>query len=136
MLLILHTLAYLNANNNVFFNKPKWDILRKTVSLTQDVSRATTRIYIESKEYKKQFIHYKAKQSKGLDHQLWQLMANVTFVAFNLLKEKSLILSIIWEGVLALPRNNMWFFSVHTTQAHASQIRCKKERRAREPPAK
>jgi hypothetical protein len=71
----------------------------------------------------------------GLDHQLWQLEAKVTFVAFNHLNEKSLILSRSWWRVLAEPRNNLWFLSVHTTQAHASQMSCKNDRRAREPPA-
>jgi hypothetical protein len=75
------------------------------------------------------------KQSMRLDHQLWQLEAKVTFVAFNHLKEKSLILSRSWWRVLAEPRNSLWFLSVHTTQAHASQMSCRKVRRARDPPA-
>jgi hypothetical protein len=71
----------------------------------------------------------------GLDHQLWQLEAKVTFVTFNHLNEKRLILSSNWWRVLVEPWNNLWFLSVHTTQAHASQMSCIKERRAREPPA-
>jgi hypothetical protein len=36
--------------------------------------------------------------------------------------------------MLAEPQNNLWFLSVHTTQTQASQMSCKKERRARELP--
>jgi hypothetical protein len=39
-------------------------------------------------------------------------------------------------GELAEPRSNLWFLSVHTTQTQASQMSCKKERRAREAPAR
>jgi hypothetical protein len=80
-------------------------------------------------------VYTRPKQSKGLDHQLWQLEAKVTLVAFNHLKENSLILSNNWCVVHAEPRNNRWFLSVHTTQTQASQMSCRKERRAREPPA-
>jgi hypothetical protein len=80
-------------------------------------------------------VHTRPKQSRGLDHQLWQLEVKVTLVAFNHRKEKSLILYNNWCRVLAEPRNNLWFLSVQTAQAQASQMSCIKERRAREPPA-
>jgi hypothetical protein len=55
---------------------------------------------------------------------------------FNHQKEKNSILSNNWWGELDQPRNNLWGLSVHTTQTQASQMSCKKERRAREPPVR
>jgi hypothetical protein len=74
------------------------------------------------------------KQSKRLDHQLWQLEAKITRVAFSHLKENNLILSNNWGVVHAEARNNLRFLSVNTIQTQASHMSCGKDRRAQEPP--
>jgi hypothetical protein len=76
-----------------------------------------------------------AKQSNRFDHQQWKFETRVALVVFNHLKENNLTLANKWVTKLAVLRNRCWLRSFHTTQAQASQMRCKKDRRAREPPA-
>jgi hypothetical protein len=72
------------------------------------------------------------KQNNEFDHQQWKFETTVAFVVFNHLKKNNVTLSNKWVTELAILRNIRWLRSFHTTQAQASQMRCKKDRRARE----
>jgi hypothetical protein len=75
------------------------------------------------------------KQVKGLDHQQCILEARARLVVLNHRYENSFTLSNSWCTEFSEFWKTLRFLSFQTTQTHASQTSCRKDRRALGPPA-
>jgi hypothetical protein len=74
------------------------------------------------------------KQSNGFDHQQCKFIPSVAFVVLSHLNENFLTLPKRWCTELSAFLNKCWFLSFQMTQVQASQMSCRKDRRARSPP--